>query len=226
MILAATGLAHEARILRGPGVRPIPGGGSSDALRAALMEAREDATGVISIGLAGALAPGLAAGDWVVAERVVWTDGAAETDLRWTTALAQRLSARLGVFLGSEAMLITARDKAEAGRRWGAVAVDMESHTAAAVAKELRIPFAAVRVISDAAHEDLPDAVRVGMSPDGRMAGGAVLMALLRRPGQVPALLRTATSAGRAFKALADGRRLLGPGLAFPDLGELALDVA
>jgi nucleoside phosphorylase len=219
MILAATGLLREARLLRGPGVRPIVGGGRSDALEAALLQAAGEAQGIISIGLGGALAAGLRPGDWVVADRVVWPGDAAETDPDWTAALARRLGARRGVVFSSEAMLTDRSLKAEAARRWNAIAVDMESQAAAVVARRFGLPFAAVRVISDAAEDNLAEAVKVGIAADGRMAAGAVLLALLRKPGQTPALVRTAWAAGRAFSALAQGRRLLGPRLGFPDLG-------
>ncbi len=63
MILAVTGLQREARILAGPGVEVVAGAADLD-LRAA------DKRGVISIGIAGALAPGLKPGDWVVADAV------------------------------------------------------------------------------------------------------------------------------------------------------------
>ena len=226
MILAVTGLEREARLIRGPGVRAFAGGGRPQAaLEAALLAVAQGAEAIISIGLAGALAPGLQPGDWVVADSVAWPGGDAPADPRWSAALAVRLGARKGAFLSSDEMLTRAADKADAGRRWDAVAVDMESRAAALVAQKLSLPFAAARVISDAADVDLPDAVRVGMRPDGRMAGLAVLLALLRRPGDIPALARTAVAAGRAFRALADGRRLLGPRLGLADLGQLALDV-
>jgi len=63
MILAVTGLQRERRILAGAGVEVVLGGDDIDA-RAAGKH------GVISIGLAGALATGLKPGDWVVAEAV------------------------------------------------------------------------------------------------------------------------------------------------------------
>ncbi|MBX9815337.1 MAG: phosphorylase, partial [Sphingomonas sp.] len=63
-------------------------------------------------------------------------------------------------------------------------------------------PFAFARTISDRADESLPPAAQVGMRPDGKVALGRVLASLAARPGQLPELLRTAKSAGAAFKAL------------------------
>jgi hopanoid-associated phosphorylase len=226
MILAATGLRREARILAGGAVRAIAGGGQSAALAAKLAEAAPEAEAIISLGLGGALDPEFAPGDWVVARAVVWDGGEAVTDADWTEALRSRLpNARDGVILGSETMLLDRAAKAKARAEFHAAAVDMESQVAAQITLRFGLPFAAARVISDRADEDLPAAVAVGLAADGRMALGPVLWAVARAPGQIPALISTARQAGRAFARLAEGRRLLGPRLARPDLGELPLDM-
>ncbi len=208
-ILAATGLKREARILGGPGVLAIPGGGRSAALEAALLAAAAGgASGVISIGIAGALAEGVFPGDWVVASAVVAGDEALPTDVSWREALLARLpGATCGAFLGSEAMLTEADEKRRRHAATGALAVDMESHVAARVARRLGVPFAAARVISDSADRSLPAAVRAGMRPDGGMALWPVLAALARDPGQLPSLIRTGLEAERALRALARAGR-------------------
>jgi len=111
-------------------------------------------------------------------------------------------------------------------RATGAAAVDTESHIAAAVAAKHGLPFAAFRVIADSARRRLPPVASVALAPDGKIDRTAVLRSLTGTPGQIPSLLRTAVDARRAFRALLRGRRLLGPGLAYPDLGELLLDVS
>ena len=78
----------------------------------------------------------------------------------------------------------------------------MESHLAAAAAARLGVPFAVLRAVSDAADDDLPVAAQAGFSPDGRTNIAAVLAALARRPGEFPALIRTARNAGKALAAL------------------------
>ena len=225
-LLAATGLRREAAILAGPGLTVVPGGGQSEALERALVAAGDGCSAVISIGLAGALAEGLAPGDWVVADAVLVDGEPMSVHGPWRDALAARLSAaQTGLFLGSDAMLIRAADKRRAHAATGAIAVDMESHVAARVARRLRLPFAAARVISDGADRSLPPAVSVAMRPNGGMALGAVLAALARDPAQLPALIRTGLEAGAAFRALGGANRLLGPGLGLVDLGDHLLDV-
>jgi hopanoid-associated phosphorylase len=226
-ILIATGLKREAQILGGPGLKASPGGGRSAGLEAALLAAAEGAEAIVSLGIGGALASGLQPGDWVVATEILADGLSAPTDAAWTAAIAERVAAaRTGAILGSEVMLTRATDKADAHRRTGALAIDMESHVAARLAGRLGLPFAAARVVSDAADRDLPDAVKVGMTPEGGMALGAVLWALARRPAQLPALIRAGREAQIAFRALSDGRHLLGPRIGLPDLAQLPLDVA
>ena len=141
------------------------------------------------------------------------------TDPAWTGRLAARLpEAARGVLLGVNAMVAEAMQKASLHSTTGAVAVDMESHIVARVARRHRLPFAAARVISDAAHHDLPPAVLVGMKSDGEMDLPAVLRSLLANPGQLPALIRTGLEAERGFRALLRGHRRLGPRLGGPDL--------
>jgi hypothetical protein len=123
--------------------------------------------------------------------------------------------------------LSTAADKSAAFSQTGALAIDMESHVAARVAARHSLPFAALRVISDAADTTLPAAALAGMRPDGGIAIGAVLSSLVRNPAQLPALIRTARDAEQAFRALGrvhDVLRRFGIGRLDP--GQLALDMA
>ncbi|HEY2753247.1 hypothetical protein [Phenylobacterium sp.] len=224
-LLAVCGLQREARLVSGPEVAAAVGGGRRSVLEAALRDVAPPEA-VASIGLAGALDASLRPGDWVIATEVVGEDVAWPTDARWTAAVMSRLRPRAhGRLLGADAMLVAASEKASARHRWAALAVDMESHLAARAAARFGVPFVAIRVISDAAGDDLPPAVRVGLNPDGSMALGPVLSALARDPRQLPALIRTGRNADLAFRALADARRLLGPRIGLPDLPKHPLDV-
>jgi len=226
MILAVTGLERERRILAGPGVEVVAGGGDHVRLEAALDQLASGMAGIISIGIAGGLEPGLQPGRWVVANAVCDAGEEVPTDSDWTDWLAGRLPrAARGVLLGVDALVATAAQKAALHRTIGAVAIDMESHIAARIARRHRLPFVAARVISDAAHRTLPPAARVGMRWDGRIDLSAVLRSLLAVPWQLPALIRTGLEAERGFQALLRGHRLLGPGLGGPNVGKLPLDM-
>jgi hypothetical protein len=213
VILIACGLLREARVMRGI---VVVGGGDFVRLEAELDAAAAGARVILSSGIAGAVDPGLKAGDVVIGG----SDGL-------VAALRKILpDARVGTVVGSDAIVATVADKRALYERTGALAVDMESHIAARVAARHGVPFAALRVISDAADEALPPAALVGMRADGRMALGPVVASLARRPGQLPALIRTGVSAGRAFRSLERCHDVLGRlGIGEFDLGEFALDV-
>ena len=227
-VVAVTGLAKEARIAAGPGVRAIAGGGSAPALVAALeRELACGAGGVISFGIAGGLAEDIASGTWLVARAIVTPAERWKCDAAWVWSIAERLvGACTADLAGVDAPVTEPAAKRALHRATGAAAVDTESHIAAALAAAHGLPFAAFRVVADSVRRSLPPAASVALAPNGKISGGAVLGSLARTPAQLPSLWRTAIDARTAFRALLRGRRLLGPGLAYPDLGELLFDVS
>jgi len=214
--IAVTCLAFESRIAAGPGVAVLHG--HIPNLRTALDDAiGRGASGIISFGIAGGLAADLAPGAWVVASGVVAAHGRYPTDRDWS----RRLLHALGCAVHADIAGVDAPVVEPAGKRWlrdatASVAVDMESHIAAAAAEAHGLPFAACRVIIDPAHRSLPPAALVNLRPDGTPDIFAVFRSVLREPSQLPALLRVAADARAAQLALRAGRRRLGPGLSFP----------
>jgi hopanoid-associated phosphorylase len=194
-LIVACGLKREGRIFDRPGrdLSVVIGGGNAAALDRDLDARAETVPGlVLSCGIAGALAPSLQPGDVVIDGNVIAVE-------RLQKALPH---AHRGGIVGNDAIAATAAEKRFLHERTGAIAVDMESHVAARVAVRKGLPFAALRVISDRADDDLPPAALVGMRPDGGMALGAVLASLARNPRQFPALIRTGRQADQAFRSL------------------------
>ena len=194
-LIIACGLRREARIFdrSGRDVFVVIGGGVAASLDRDLDDKAERFPGIIlSCGIAGALALSLRSGDVVI-------DGDAVVAERLAEAVPH---AHRGGIVGNDAIAATAREKRLLSERTGALAVDMESHVAARVAVRKGLPFAALRVISDRAEDDLPPAALVGMRPDGGMALGAVLASLARAPRQLPPLIRTGRQADQAFRGL------------------------
>jgi hopanoid-associated phosphorylase len=218
-VLAVVGLAREARILRNHSV-PVVLGGNADRLRQTIDEAIEGMVGgIISIGIAGALAPSLHIGDFVIAREIVVGAKHFSTDKTWSDILALRLpEANSGAIAAVLAPAGDAAAKAALHLATGANAVDMESGIAAEVAASRNLPFAALRIVSDDAFDSLPHAALVAMKPGGGIDFGAVTVSLLTRPTQIPALIRTARGAERAFGELLRCRDLLGVGLGCPYL--------
>jgi adenosylhomocysteine nucleosidase len=223
-VVAVTCLALEARIALGPGVAVICNHASQlvASLEAA---AKRGATGIISFGIAGGLAPHLAAGDWVVASRVRTEQGDFPTDRGWARSLLAALPGAMHAeIIGADTPVAEPFEKRQLHLQTGAVAVDTESHVAARIAATHRIPFAACRAVIDPAHSLLPPAAVFGLRHDGTADVVAVLRSVMRQPGQLPALARTALDARTAAAALRRGRRMLGAGLGFPYFEEPALD--
>ena len=218
MILAAVGMAKEARLVGSVDVRAVAGGARADLLEQRLKAVLDagDIEAVISIGLGGALDPTLLVGDIVIGTDVLRPRGRWLADPAWTARLAQRLpKARLGPIFGSGDMVLHTLEKAKLRLKHGAALVDMESHVAARLAAARGLPFAALRVVSDTAGLSLPDAVAAGIRPDGGMDLLGVLGALARDPKQLSALMRVGRDADLAFKALKDACGRLGTDLAF-----------
>lgn len=185
------------------------------------------AAAVISFGIAGGLAEDLGCGTWIVARAVLTPAERWPCDAAWLRILAERLpGARTADVAGVDEPVAEPAAKRALHRATGAAAVDTESHIAVRIAAAYGVPFAAFRVVADDALRTLPPVTRAALAPDGSIRGAAVLGSLLRRPAQLPSLLRTAIDAGTALRALSRGRRLLGHGLGYPDRGELLFDVS
>lgn len=213
-IIAVTGLAKEARIVGVADVVAVAGGGDGDGLAKKLDALHGDIQGVISIGLAGALSPHLKVGEVVIADRIMTGLESWDCDEGWRIRLLSRLPhAHQGQIFGSDVIIENAETKSGLYDTTGALAVDMESQVAARFAVSRKLPLAALRVISDDASHILPPAALVAMKPDGGIALGKVLGSLLRKPAQVPALVRTARASNKAFAELLRCRDLLGVGL-------------
>jgi len=194
-VVAVTCLALEARIALGPGVSVICTH-ASQLIAALDRAARRGASGIISFGIAGGLAPHLAAGDWVVGSSVRTEQECFPTDRAWARALLAALPGALHAeIIGADAPVAHPLEKRRLHVRTGAVAVDNESHVAARIAAAYRIPFAACRAVIDPAHSELPPAAVTGLRHDGTADVLAVFRSVVRQPSQIPALARTALEA-------------------------------
>lgn len=234
-VLAVAGLAAEARLAAGPGVITVMAGGDATRLRALLLaRTRADCSAVISIGIAGGLDPLLAPGDVIVATGVVAASIATnDVATRYgrhviSPEIARGLATRLyghprrvimADLAGVDRPVLSPRKKHTLRAATGALAVDMESHVAAAFAARHGLPFAAVRVVCDPAQRTLPDLTATALRPDGTMNLGGLVGSLLRRPMELFALPRLARDAAEGFRALRRCRELLGHGLGMHELG-------
>jgi hopanoid-associated phosphorylase len=215
-------MAFEARIAQGPGVDAVFAA-RSDLLERALSEAlAQGCSGIISFGTAGGLAPELVPGDVIIASAVSGPLGVIETDAEWSARLfaafaGTPLAARTvrGTMAGVAAPLSGAQEKDSLYRSTGALAVDMESHIAGAIAKARGLPFAICRAIVDPAWRSLPKAATVGLRDDGTTTILPILRELLREPSQLGALLKIAGDARAARTSLVQARHAMAVAGAF-----------
>lgn len=219
-MIVVVGLAFEARIAAGPGVRVICSGDGRSLAGSLRQAIAARCAGLISFGVAGGLAPNLGSGTCVVASSVIAGNDALPMDRTW----AQKLLATLpdavhGPLAGVAQPVTTPAAKRVLHQDTGAIAVDMESHVVARAALEHGLPVAAIRVIADAAAHSLPTVALDAVRADGSTDILALLRGLARRPYEIAPLMRTAFAAQAARATLRRGRQLLGP-----DLGVLRAD--
>ena len=167
-------LPAEARSIGVHGVRPgdcqrwrrgwiaVSGIGPHNAMRAAERLLACGVSQLASWGVAGALDSTLAPGDVLLPDRVLYADGdpgfTTDPDTRaWLgMALTQHLRVRTGALWSATRPLATPADKQALAARSGALAVDMEAASVAAVAARAKLPFVALKAICDPAACELP----------------------------------------------------------------------
>jgi len=137
--------------------------------------------GLALVGWAGGLAPGLAAGDVVMADAAV--DGGGQ---RLPLAPAHLCGTWAGPLLCVDTPVVSHAQK-RAARATGAVAVEMEAYPIAAWAAKRGLHFVHARVILDTVEDTLPD-LDGALDVLGRPVVGRLARRLLAQPGLLPSL--------------------------------------
>ncbi|MBI5629480.1 MAG: hypothetical protein HY921_01210 [Elusimicrobia bacterium] len=183
-ILAGGAKATLLRTGMGPGRAAV----SLEALKA------EDFSMVLSVGLAGALQPGLKSGD-LVAD----LQGCDLQILETMRAAAYARSAPIyfGRVLHSDRILCEPGDKSDLGRRERAIAVDMESAAIRAWAGRRGVASLVLRAVLDEVEDRLPS------EPPVCESWSAGVAYLARHPAQAPWLVSLGLKQKKALKALA-----------------------
>ncbi|WP_244817276.1 phosphorylase [Caballeronia sp. Lep1P3] len=209
-------MAFEAKIARGRGV-DVVFAARADWLERALSDAiARGCAGIVSFGTAGGLAPDLEPGALIVAQSVSGPLGTFATDAAWSARIVDALAGtpvarqlRRGTLASVGAPVMSEADKRSLHSSTGALAVDMESHIAGAIATARGLPFAVCRAVVDPAWRTLPPAATAGLRDDGTTAIGPILRELARQPSQIGALLRLAGDARAARATLVQARHAL-----------------
>ena len=195
-MLVVVGFQAEAALL--PPGQPMLCAAANPALLARRLAAMPRPLAILSFGVAGGLDPALPSGSLVVAGTLIAAEGPYAPDPEWSARLAAATGARLLPVAGSDLLVTSAAEKAALRARTGAAVVDMES----AVVARLGVPFAVLRAVGDTAGEALPPAAAHGLDEEGNPAPWRVMRALLRRPQDLPGLIRLARRTSTALAAL------------------------
>jgi len=207
---------RDTRTLRGPSltfhegslagrrVAWVVAGAGVEAARvaaSALVIGHTPAT-LVSAGFAGGLAPDMARGAVVSPTRSLRA-GQAPIPL---APVPPSAGARAGGDIVTvDAVVTTAAAKRSLHAATGAAIVDMETSAVAAVAAAAGIPCASVRIVSDAADDELPaDIARLVAPQSAFRRAGAAFAAIGRKPAALGTLWRLWEN------AVVDGRALAG----------------
>ena len=213
-MIVVVGMAFEARIAAGLGVRVICGGDGKHLAPSLSRAMAAGCGGLISFGVAGGLAPHLQSGTCVIGSAILDEGERRITDARWAQRLMRIIpDAVHGAIVGVRAPIAHAHDKRALHEKTGAIAVDMESHVVARAAAQHGVPVAAIRVIVDPVKRTIPRSALAGAQPDGTIDPFAVVLSLARNPRDFLGLVRMALDTRAARATLMRGSALLGPGL-------------
>jgi hypothetical protein len=165
---------------------------------------------VFTCGFAGGLDPELKVGD-VVFEMPLTRPAGHPLPVGRGEGWGEGLSANLLTagakpvkFFCAEHIATTAGEKQKLRATTQADAVEMESAFIHGICTGRGIPCATVRVISDAAHEDLPLDFNQLANPDQSLNFGKLAFTIVKSPGKIPALLRLQKNTNFAARRLAE----------------------
>jgi adenosylhomocysteine nucleosidase len=211
-VLCTSGLAIEAKIARAAGFSAVIRAGDRDGTAALVATAAAQTDCLVSFGIAGGLAPELAAGTVivsgeVVAERKHWVNEPRHQ--KQVTRFARSIGAVEGPVFGAGSILATQTEKNRAWVATRAIAVDLESEIVARIATALDIPFVVLRTVADTARRDLPPASLIPLGVNGKPRLSKVFAEVLRRPSQLPEMIGLAQETRIALSALISPARAL-----------------
>ncbi len=205
--------AHGAELLQ-------TGVGPAQVRSIAEVIAADRPAGLVSIGTAGGLSTELPPGRLLLPLSVITEDGQAfQVTPAWHTSLHQRLTGHdieTGSIVSVSRALRYPHDKQGLNARTGAIAVDMESAELARIAAHHSIPFLIMRVVADPYDQPLPLAALAALTRHGGLHIAGLLGHLLRRPGEITALIRLNTNFRTACQTLKACCRMAGEQICNP----------
>jgi adenosylhomocysteine nucleosidase len=156
----------------------------------------------ISSGLAGALREGLNPGDLIAPQkaRTLKNDVNVDSEPSFRERAIQQGALPIDNLITVDRIVSTVQEKARLG--FLGEAVDMESANIMAQFVEAGLPVLTIRSISDGADEDLPIDFDRCLTPQGEIKPINLMNQIVRRPGNLPNLVRFGRQSHQAAQKL------------------------
>lgn len=210
------GMLSEAALLAPGSMVACSGGRPAKAEELADYLLKAGAEALVSFGVAGGIDPGLSPGDLVLGTAVDLGGASLKADEAWVKRLSNALpKARAGIICGAQEAALTVAAKASLQAESGGLVIDLESAAVAEACAAKNIPFAVIRAVADPADRAIPAFALKGLAEDGRTQALPVILGLLGRPWELPALLGLARDNRAALTSLGAAARLLDATLGF-----------
>jgi adenosylhomocysteine nucleosidase len=191
----------------------ITGMGRERAERATQMVLQSNPlTLLVSLGFAGALNPGLAAGDIILCSGIHCRDGNGNKTVSYIRSSDNGIHALLSRRLESESIsfhtgevvsvmqpMQNAEDRAALRQEFNAEIVDMESYWIASIAAQRKVPFLALRAVSDTVDDSFPPIERI-VDIEGNLLPRKAALHFLSHPwhlAMLSGLYRNSVKAGK-----------------------------
>lgn len=136
-------------------------------------------------------------GTLLAAETVTAEDGS-----RFPTALHPDAPLQKATFAETSRILCTMAEKTALAAQTQAQVAEMEGAAMARVFAKTGIPFVMVKSVLDTLEMELPLWMDGAVGPDGKIPPAILMKQLVRRPGDIPKLIKVGQCYGKALKSL------------------------
>ena len=168
------------------------------AMSEVLAKARRRPDGMLMLGVAGAVSPGMQSGDLILADKYALDSGAGDAtdispdtgmlDLAEATATELRMPVSRASSLTVDHLVVEGAERRELREKYDVGSVNMEDHAVASAATQAGVPFLSVRVVLDTAEQSIP-----GFLPGLSRKPNAVLTEIVLKPWRIPTLWKLKT---------------------------------
>ena len=168
---------------------------SGNAMTEALSRSKRKPEGVLMLGVAGAVDPGMESGEVILADSYA-LDTKEDTaddispdpdmlEIAEAVAADLRMPVRRTSSLTVDHLIVEGSERRELREKYGVGSVNMEDHAVASAARKADVPFLSVRTILDTAEQSIP-----GYLPGLSKGRSAVLTEIMLKPWRIPTLMR------------------------------------